>query len=94
MIEQDRYQFTSKAINELRRDGLSIDLALEAIENAPAIYKRLASHHPKTGVREYLYVIIGQTFSGIFIYTKGKILKSPSGPQFYILISSKRDVSF
>ena len=94
LINTGKYQFTNKALNELRCAGLTVDLVLEAIINAPAIYKRIVSHDPRSGVREYLYVIIGQTYSGLFIYTKGKIQHSPKSEQFYILISSKRDVNF
>jgi len=86
-------EFTEKAFIEIERDHLTPELVVEAILNAPAIRKTIVSHNPYTGQRENLYIITGQTYSGLFIYTKGKIRKLTARQDFYILISSKRDVS-
>jgi hypothetical protein len=84
--------FTVKAGNELERDGLLPLYVMEAIINAPAINKTLRSTNPRTGAREYLYVIIGQSYSGTVIYTKGTIRKKADEETYYILISSKRSI--
>jgi hypothetical protein len=39
-----------------------------------------------------LYVILGFTYDGILVYTKGKLQKESSQEVYYILISSKRAV--
>ena len=74
----------------MERDDLDEEQVVEAIVNAPAIYKRISSGNPHTGQREYLYVIVGVTFDGTAIYTKGKILKKAGKEVFYVLISSKK----
>jgi hypothetical protein len=82
--------FTQKAEEEMERDDLDEDLVAEAILNAPGIAKRLRSTNPETGQREYLYVIVGVTFDGLALYTKGKILKKDGREVFYVLVSSKK----
>ncbi len=82
--------FTKKAQLELEKDHLTRDLIYEAILNAPVIAKTLRSRHPTTGKRESLYVIIGITFTGMPIYTKGKLAKQNQEELFYVFISSKR----
>jgi len=74
----------------MARDDLDEDMVAEAILNAPAIAKRLRSTNPRTGQAEHLYVILGVTFDGIVVYTKGKILKTGGREVFYVLISSKK----
>jgi len=81
--------FTEKAEIEIERDQLTHELVFEAILNAPAIMKTLRSSNPITGKREYLYVIVGLTFNGIPIYTKGKLTKHNHKELFYVFISSK-----
>jgi len=93
LLMDGRYRFTDKATTELQRDHLTRYMAIEAILSAPAIVKRLASHNPHTGEREYLYVIVGQTHTGMVIYTKGKISKKSGVELFYFIISSKRDIN-
>ena len=82
--------FTLKAEEEMMIDGLDEDLVVEAIMNAPAIAKRLRSKNPGTGRREHLYVIVGVTFDGLVIYTKGKIAKLDDREVYYVFISSKK----
>lgn len=85
--------FTQKAVGEMMRDGLDEDLVCESIMNAPGIRKTIRSHHPQTGRREYLYVIVGLTYDDVPVYTKGKILRTGGEERFYVLISSKRAVA-
>ena len=94
LVLHGQVKFTAKAADEVLADGLTEDLVLEAIMNAPAINKKLRSKNPSTGSRERLYVIIGVTFDGIPIYTKGKITRLQDREVFYVLISSKRSKSF
>jgi hypothetical protein len=56
--------------------------------NAPAVVKTLRSTAGK-GRREYLYVVPGMTFDGVFVYTKGKFVTVDGEERFYLLISSK-----
>ncbi|NQU05565.1 MAG: hypothetical protein HQ568_05690 [Calditrichaeota bacterium] len=90
LVIDHKVVFTEKAEIELVRDQLTRRLVFEAILNAPAIMKTLRSRNPFTGKREYLYVIVGLTFNGITIYTKGKLIKHNQEEQFYVLISSKQ----
>ena len=85
--------FTKKAQFEIDKDNLTEELICEAIINAPGISKKIRSVNPKSGKREYLYVIIGLTFDDIPIYTKGKILKTDDQEKFYVLISSKKSIA-
>lgn len=94
LILAKRYRFSRKAQLELIRDHLDEEDVAEAVINATAIYKRVASHDPETGAREYLYIISGSTYSGLIVYTKGKFLHEEASEEFYFLISSKRDVTF
>ncbi len=93
LILAKHYRFSRKAQLELIRDRVSEEDVAEAIINAPAIYKRVVSHDPANGMREYLYIISGPTYSGLIIYTKGKFLHEAENEEFYFLISSKRDVN-
>jgi hypothetical protein len=87
-----KVSFTEKALAEMRREHIISDMVIEAILNAPAIAKTLRSRNPKTGKREYLYVLLGQTFDGLILYTKGKIETENGESILYLLISSKRSV--
>ena len=88
-----RIRFTEKSVLEMERDRLTRVMVIEAILNAPAIVKTITSRNPISGNREHLYVISGQTYSGIIINTKGKFLRVRGEELFYILISSKRDTN-
>ena len=92
LVIEDKLYFTQKAADEMDRDGLKNWIVKEAILNAPAIAKKLRSKNPITGVREYLYVIVGLTYDGIPVYTKGKISNLGGREVFYVLISSKRSM--
>ena len=82
--------FTEKAEGEMAAESLTPELVYESILNAPAIFKALRSHNPRTNKREMLYVIKGLTFDGLDIYTKGKIVRQEGADVFSVLISSKR----
>jgi hypothetical protein len=88
-----RYAFSEKARLEMMVDGLTeLDVA-ESILNARSIYKRIRSRSTERSVpREYLYVIHGRNFSGLAVYTKGRLEKDADQDLFYFLISSKRSV--
>jgi hypothetical protein len=93
LVLRRRIAFTEKAAEEMARDDLDEDGVCEAILNAPCITKRLRSTNPATGAKESLYVIVGMTYDGLVIYTKGKILKKNGRKYFYVLISSKKSSS-
>jgi len=84
--------FTKKAEIEIARDGLTRELVQQAILNAPAINKTIRSRSPRQARNETLYVVVGITYIGIVIYTKGKFLKREGKEYYYVLISSKRDI--
>src|SRR5436309_77397 len=76
---------------EMYLDALSDDDVIEAIVNAPAIYKTLRStSHRRAKHRERLYVILGTTYDGVVIYTKGTVRRQGGQDVFYVLVSAKR----
>ncbi|MBM3328877.1 MAG: hypothetical protein FJY67_05310 [Calditrichaeota bacterium] len=76
----------------MSREHLTERMVKEAIINAPAISKTIRSRHPVTGEREYLYIIIGPTYTGHILYTKGKVQIEDDYEVFYVIISSKHYV--
>jgi len=84
--------FSEKALAEMSREQIDPDMVIEAILNAPTISKTIRSRNPKTGEREYLYVLFGYTYAGLILYTKGKIQKENDEERLYLLISSKRSI--
>lgn len=95
LVVRGDVRFTEKARLELERDGLEPEDALEAILSAPAIAKALRSRSPaRRTPGERMYVIIGVSFSGVPIYTKGVIRREAAGKidVLYILVSSKRSI--
>ena len=84
------YRFTEKAKDEIAADNLDYIDVLESIVNSQFINKKIRSVNPFTKKREYLYVIESYNYSGILIYTKGKLFKEEGKEIFYILISSKK----
>ncbi len=89
LILDDQVIFTEKADIELAREGITQRMVKEAIINAPAISKTIRSNSPKTGEREYLHIIVGPTYRGLILYTKGKVQIEDDQETFYIIISSK-----
>lgn len=88
-----RLRFTFKADLERIGDGLAVEDIVESLVNAPAINKVLRSHSPgRLQRREKLYVIISPTYDGTLVYTKGTIRKIHGVEEYYLLISSKRDI--
>jgi len=86
-----RIVFTRKAVEERTEDGLSEQEVRESIVNAAAIYKSIRSTSRKrTRSRELLHIIYGTTYTGIVVYTKGKLLVEQGIETYYVLISAKR----
>lgn len=93
LIVRGDVRFTEKARTELESDGLEPEDALEAILAAPGIRKTIRSRSPgRASRRETLYVIVGVSFTGIPIYTKGVIRREGRRDVLYILVSSKRSI--
>ncbi len=66
---------------------------LESILGAQGISKVLQSRRKSSpGGTERLYVILGFTYDGILVYTKGKLQRESGREVYYILISSKKAV--
>lgn len=90
-ILQGRYAFSDKAEMEMLADGITDMDVVEAIVEAPAIYKTIRSRSPSRLRRtEKLYIIIGTTLDGLPIYTKGKFMAQAGVETYYFLISSKK----
>jgi hypothetical protein len=88
---EGRIRFTGKAESEMLADHLTRTDVLEAILNAPGIFKVIRSRSPhRAERREMLYVILGFTYDNVLVYTKGKLRKEKGEDVYYILISSKR----
>lgn len=86
-----RYLFSNKARREMLEDGLAEIDIVEAIINAPVIYKKIRSRSPqRPRATEYLYVIQSVNLDGLLVYTKGKFVKDEGREVYYFLISSKR----
>jgi hypothetical protein len=89
----DRVEFTVKARDEMRADGLTVQDVFESLVNAQAIYKTIRSRSPRRKDRsERLYIIRSFTFGMTAVYTKGKLVKEGAETTFYVLVSSKLDV--
>ena len=83
--------FTRKAIEERERDGLTDQEVRESIINATAIYKTIRSNTRYRRSRgELLHIIYGTTFTGIVVYTKGKLVVERGVATYYLLVSAKR----
>ena len=86
-----RIFFTQKATEERKRDDLTEEEVREAIINAPGIFKSIRSMSPLRRKRkEMLHVIYGTTFTGIVIYTKGKLVVEGGIETYYVCVSAKR----
>ena len=89
-----RYAFSLKAEREMLEGDLTEADVIESIVNAPAITKVLRSRsRQRQARREMLYVIVGSTFDGVLVYTKGTIRQVAGEETYYFLISSKRWLS-
>lgn len=90
-IIEHRYFFSQKAKDEMLGNGLDEMSVVESIINSDIIYKSMRSRSP---IRKYsyerLYVIIGLSYDGLEIYTKGKFTKMINGEIYYHFISSKK----
>ncbi|MCI0637249.1 MAG: hypothetical protein L0206_25535 [Actinobacteria bacterium] len=94
LVVRGAVRFTEKARVELERDGLDPEEALEAILSAHGISKTLRSRSSSRRTPgERLYVIVGVSFSGVPIYTKGTIRREGGRDVLYILVSSKRSIA-
>ena len=92
-IIKGQVRFTFKAELEMLADHLSRLDVLEAILGAQGISKVLKSRRrPSSGGTDRLYVILGFTYDGILVYTKGKLQRESGQEVYYILISSKKAV--
>jgi hypothetical protein len=88
-----RIIFTEKAEDERLSDGLARDDVVEAVVNAPAVYKTLRSlSSRRKQQRETLYVIVGFTHDGILVYTKGALRRHAGEEYFYVFVSAKRSI--
>ncbi len=85
-----RLEFTEKADIEMYRDHISEDMVREALISADFILKTVRSTYPHSRKVEQLHIIVGKSWSGLVIYTKGRFEYRNGEETFYILISSKR----
>jgi len=92
LVLAGRMIFTAKSRIEMWRNHITIDMVREAIVSASIIQKTIRSTSPGRKKREHLYVILGQTWSGVVIYTKGKIEIKNGKEKFYVIISAKHSL--
>jgi hypothetical protein len=93
LVVRGAVRFTEKARLELDADGLEPEDALEAILGAPGVQKTMRSRSSGRGAPgERIYVIVGVSFRGIPIYTKGVVRREDGHDVLYILVSSKRSL--
>jgi hypothetical protein len=86
LLLHDAILFTLKARAEMDADGITDDDVVEAIINATRVQKTLRSmSSSRRRRRETLYVIVGATFDGMMLYTKGTIRKSVVGETLYVM---------
>jgi hypothetical protein len=94
LVVRGAVRFTEKARLELEADQLEPEDALEAILSAPSISKSIRSRsQARSAPHETLYVIVGVTFLGVPVYTKGVLRKEGGREVLYILVSSKRSTA-
>jgi hypothetical protein len=94
LVVRGAVRFTEKARTEMESDGLEPEEVLEAILSAPSIYKTVRSRsRSRRGPGERLYIIVGVSFSGIPVYSKGVIRREDAHDVLYILVSSKRSIT-
>jgi arginine/lysine/ornithine decarboxylase len=86
-----RYPFSLKAEIEMFSDDLTADDVVEAVVNAPAISKKLRSRSSRRlAPDEKLFVIVGSTYDGVLVYTKGTVRRVHGEDVYYFFVSSKR----
>lgn len=91
MLLAGRYAFSFKAETELFADNLVAADVIEAVLNAPAITKVLRSRSVRRAAgREKIYVVVGSTYDGVLLYTKGSIRRVAGEETYYFFVSSKR----
>jgi hypothetical protein len=94
LVVRGAVRFTEKARLELEADHLEPEDALEAILSAPSVFKSIrSSSQVRPARRETLYIIVGVTFLGVPVYTKGVLRKEGGREVLYILVSSKRSTT-
>jgi hypothetical protein len=83
--------FSEKARMEMLIDQLLDTDVAESILNSTKIEKTIRSTSPRRRRRrEYLHIIRSVNYSGVQIYTKGKLVKYGGVETYYLLISAKR----
>jgi hypothetical protein len=72
-------------------DDLTAEEVLEAVINAPAVTKVLRSTSLRRASRhDKLFVIVGTTYEGLLVYTKGAVREIAGEQVYYFFVSSKR----
>jgi hypothetical protein len=88
------YIFTKKAEREMFAAGLTEEDVLESIVNANGIKKAIRSTSVHASGKEKLYIIESFTYDDILVYTKGSIKRIDGKECLYLLISSKRSLTY
>ena len=74
----------------MAQDGLTRDDVIESIINARSLRSKRSSSPRRGTLRERVHIIVGETFAGLAIYTKGVIRRVDGSDVFYVMISAKR----
>src|SRR5262249_25956184 len=85
--------WTAQSESQMNADELTRDEVIESIVNARWVRSKRSPSNRRGDSREKVHIIVGRTFAGLAIYTKGVIRKVEDQETFYVMISAKRNES-
>jgi hypothetical protein len=85
--------WTGQSESQMAIDGLTREEVIESIVNARSLRSKRSTSPQRGHSREKVHIIVGRTYAGLAIYTKGVIRKVEDRETFYVMISAKRNES-
>lgn len=82
--------WTAQSESQMTLDGLTRDDVIESIVNARSMRSKRSTSPNRGTRREKVHIIVGKTYAGLAIYTKGVIRSVQDHDVFYVIISAKR----
>jgi hypothetical protein len=82
--------WTAQSESQMSTDDLTRDEVVESILNARLLRAKKSTSPDRRTSREKVYIIVGKTFAGLPIYTKGVIRREADREVFYVIISARR----
>lgn len=83
--------WTSHADTQMVEDDLTREEIIESILSARHLRSKRSTSEGRVGRREKVHIIVGKTFAGVPVYTKGVIRRERESAAFYVVISAKRN---